>query len=356
MKKHRAAGRPLKGSREHGAVPCGPELELRAARNCSLLRAPLSVGLALVLVAAGCESSGTDRVLAIEATGTVLGLVFFDADGNREPGGADTPLAGVAVALAPSGGRIPVAQGISDADGVVRLDQVGVGRYVVVVDSTTVPDSVDVVRIADSAFIVGPADSVTVEVALSFPRVTVREARLLPVGTRVFVDGLALNAFPAFGDSSVHLADTSGAMRLVRVRPVPIFAGDSLRVRGTRGASAGQPTLENVTTVLLAVVAVPAPEGVTTAQGRTADGGRLDAALVAVTNATISDTATVAGDFRLRVSDGSGTLEVLLDEDAALDLAPFTPGVSIDATGLLVPTGAGVWQLKPRSDADLAVN
>ena len=81
----------------------------------------------------------------------------------------------------------------------------------------------------------------------------------------------------------------------------------------------------------------------------------LDAALVRMSNATISDTATVAGDFVLTVDDGSGVVEVVLDQDVGFLLVPLVPSGVINVTGVLVPTGSGAWQLKPRSGPDLAV-
>ena len=73
-------------------------------------------------------------------------------------------------------------------------------------------------------------------------------------------------------------------------------------------------------------------------------------------NATISSTATVAGDFVLTVDDGSGVLEVVLDVDIGFFLVPLVPSVVIDVTGVLVPTGSGAWQLKPRNGGDVVIN
>jgi len=75
---------------------------------------------------------------------------------------------------------------------------------------------------------------------------------------------------------------------------------------------------------------------------------------VIVDSATISDTATVLGNFQLTVSDGSGNLQVLLDHAAGF-LVPgvYVPSNVFNIVGVLVPTGTGIWTLKPRSAADL---
>jgi hypothetical protein len=63
----------------------------------------------------------------------------------------------------------------------------------------------------------------------------------------------------------------------------------------------------------------------------------------------------VNGDYQFTVDDGSGSVLVVLDEDAGLSRAPYVPGAVIDATGVLVPDGAGGWMLKPRNNLDLVV-
>ena len=65
----------------------------------------------------GCGNSGEDRVLGITATGTVQGFVYFDANGNRELDGTDSPIAGVKVALVVPGIIDTIADAVSDANG-----------------------------------------------------------------------------------------------------------------------------------------------------------------------------------------------------------------------------------------------
>jgi hypothetical protein len=79
--------------------------------------------------------------------------------------------------------------------------------------------------------------------------------------------------------------------------------------------------------------------------------------LVKVDSATISDTATVNGDYIATVDDGSGPVRVVFDEDLSFtDMRTlYVPAAAIDATGVLVPDGLGAWRLKPRGDSDLVV-
>jgi hypothetical protein len=307
-------------------------------------------------VLAGCPNSGDDRVLGIEAAGFVGGVVYWDLNGNRELDASDAPLEGVLVALEVSevGGVIVFA--LSDPVGQFRMRNVPVGRYHVRVDSSTFADTAEIVRIDTSVVELTPDDTAAVTVAVSFPIVTVAEARALPIGEKVFVEGVALNRSGNFGDTTVHAADTSGAIRATRIRPPVIFAGDSVRLRGTIATREGQPVLDDGTPLILALTVVPPATDVTSAEASSARGGALDAGLVRVTDGTVQDTATVDGDFRVMVDDGSGLLEVLFDQDIEFDLTPIVPDTVLTTVGLLVPLGTGSWSLKPRTQSDVTVN
>jgi hypothetical protein len=194
------------------------------------------------------------------------------------------------------------------------------------------------------------------DLTVGFATVTVAQARSTQVGRIVSVNGVALNSWFTFGDSTVHIADATGTIRAVRVAPVNLLAGDSVRLLGTVAARDGQPVLANVTASVLGVGVLPLAEVVTTAKAATADGGRLDAALLKVINATISAVTNVAGDVILTVNDGSGALEVVLDRDVGFALGGIIVGARLDVTGILIPNAGGLgWRLKPRQQSDLVV-
>jgi hypothetical protein len=316
--------------------------------------AALMAGLAL----GGCGNAGEDRVLSIPGNALVGGLVYLDQDGDRQPGDADAPLAGVRVRLLVTGTRDTAATAASGADGVFAFGRVPVGRYTVVVTPEPLfGDSVDVVRVDTSAVDLTPDDTVEITVAVSYPLVSVAEARALPLGTKAFIQGVALNFRDVFADTILHVRDTSAAIRITATQGPLVTSGDSARVLGRVAARDGQPVLDRGQVIILAVGDQPGPVTVSTAQAASADGGRLDAALVRIGDATISDSATVNGDYVVTVADTSGTaVLVVFDQDATgLDPAGFVPGVVMDATGLLVPDGAGAWRVKPRTTADVVV-
>ena len=323
-------------------------------------------------LAAACGNAGENRVLAIQSTGRVAGLVYLDRDGDGTPNFADTVLAGIGIRLVAAGTIDTVARATTDAQGGFLMTGIVVGHYVLVVDTATVGDSVQVLRIDTSAVSLTRADSTeTIDVAIGFPQVTIAQARLLPLGTKAFISGVALTrelcAITAcsftFGDSTLHIADSTGAIRATRVKnifPPGITLGDSVRLLATRATDpAGPATWDNGRPIVFNAGPPAAPTVVTNALARTANGGLLDAALVRVLNDTIVDTARVVigsdSLFQLTTFDGTDTLRVLLDSTHAIPsgFGAFTPGLVKRFDGVLIPVSAGVWMLKPRQSNDI---
>lgn len=324
-------------------------------RSASRIHAAISVAVACVVIP-GCLDTGEERVLSIEAAGDVTGVAFLDRNGTGVLEEDDPGLELIRVRLLALGSLDTLARATSGPDGVFEMRRVPVGGYRVIVDPASVPDSVPVVLIDPETVTVARDDTVDVEIGLSFPSVSIADARQLPLETTVFVEGVALTGRTTFGDSTLHVADATGAIRATRVRQPDVLPGDSVRLLGTLARSAQQPILDGVVPAVLSIAEPPIPTPASTAVADAAGDGQLDAALIRITNATITDTATVSGGFRVTVDDGSGSLEVLLDADVPFGSRDqLVPGAVIDAVGVLVPTEAGSWELKPRADADLTI-
>ena len=328
-----------------------------------LIRFRAAVLAAATLMA--CDNAGEERVLSISATGVVNAFVYLDGNGNRQFNAGEAGLAGVQVGLIARGTTDTIARTQTSPQGAVRFAGIPVGHYVVTVDTTSFGDSIGVTRIDSTAFQVLPADSAAVLITVSFPQVTTAQLRALPLGEKVFVQGLVLVSNGVFGDSTIHLRDSTGSLRLGIAPSAFAPAGDSARFVGVRAARAGQPILGSASEVALLDVNRPTSpsDTVTNAVARVAGGGAFayDAALISVLNDSIVDTLTLtaapdSGDFRIRVFDGSDTLVVLLDQPGGSfgTLGTYAPGLVItELRGLLVPTGSGTWRLKPRSPNDL---
>ncbi|HSK18852.1 MAG TPA: OB-fold nucleic acid binding domain-containing protein [Longimicrobiales bacterium] len=190
------------------------------------------------------------------------------------------------------------------------------------------------------------------EASVTFPSMTIAAARATTAGLRVVVEGIALNGWFAFADSTVHIADATGAIRGVRVLGF-VGPGDSIRLSGTVATRNGQPVLSNATVALLsAAVGLPALDSVSTSTAASAQGGVRDAGQVRIGGSITGTQNLPSGDVILTVNDGSGAVQVLFDRDIAFNPGPYQPGALLRASGVLVPTGTGTWQLKPRSRDD----
>jgi hypothetical protein len=316
---------------------------------------------ATLLSTAACSNAGSDRVLAVSATGTVSGVVYFDADGSSSLTAGDDSLRDVRVELVPAGDTTRIIETtLSQPSGSYRFTAVPVGAYAVRVDPATIGDTVAVLKVDSARVTLLPSDSALVNVGVGFPAVSIAAARALPVGRKVFLTGLVLNNSTAFEDSVVHLVDTSAAIRLTRLR-APVGAGDSVRVRGTTARRDALPTFDDVRVVPLGAGLAPAPNALSVPQAGTAGGGTRDAALAEVRGVTVAYTTPGTASTTMIVSDGTDSLEVLLDGNADPSFRPGQLGVDyirgnrFDIVGVLQPKSPGVWRLKPRSAADLTL-
>jgi hypothetical protein len=314
--------------------------------------------LAVNVLLLGCRESG-DEVLGIHTNGDLRGEVYLDRDGNgqRTPG-IDTPFPRVRLDLVPIAGGPALLTVLSDTLGQFHLRNVEVGSYRLRPDPASVGDSVRVERIDSAIVTIAANDTSTALVTIGYRTPTMAEIAVMSNGTRVGIFATALNAWTTFGDSTVHFADSTGAVRAVFLPSVSITPGDTVRATGTVTRHLGVVAVTNVTVVRRAPGDLPAPIDVTTSAASLA-GGRLNAAQVRVRAARVLQASSlVGGDLLFIVNDGSGQLQVLVDASAAiLTQFPIGLGAELDVTGLLVPIndGSGRWRLKPRFSGDVVV-
>lgn len=310
--------------------------------------------LLVITALLGCEEGDVTSI--DERTGAVAGVAFIDRDADGVLTTIDVPAAGVIAALILEATGDTVESSVTEVDGSFLIDQVPIGRYRLVARRGALGDTVEVTNISNASFTVAAGDTTLRTISLGYPTVSVATARALPTGRRIMVAGVALNSWTAFGDSTVHLRDGTGAIRAIRTQPSALQAGDSIRVFGTTGVDADAVVLADASArVLSAAVGLPAPDSVGTGSAATsADDGLVDDQ-VRIAGAVILDTTTVAGDRVLGVDDGSGRLEVILDRHVAFDAGPFVPGATFHGAGVLVPGADGDRRLKPRQRAEAAI-
>jgi hypothetical protein len=322
---------------------------------------PLAGGLVLGLLA-GCQNAGSNLGFNASQAGGVFVGVYLDRDGSRTQSATlDTVFAHARVALLARGTTDTIRIVTTDSKGVAQFDGVPVGEYRVAIDPVSIGDSIQVAAIdpPDVTLVAGGTDPIVI-VRLGYPEVSIRQARALAPGKRAFIRAIILVGVQAFRDQSSHVSDSSGQIRLTQVELrgglVGNNPGDSVTVLGTASSQNGQPTLDRAIVSRFATRPPPIPLPVSAATAATANGGLLDAGLVQVISATISDSATVAPDFQVTASDGSGPLKVILDANIPFSRGNFRPGRSMNVTGVLVPNGTGGWYLKPRAVSDVVFN
>jgi hypothetical protein len=321
--------------------------------------------LALLVSLSSCSDADlAGRILSVEAESAVVGLVYLDQNGNRLRDAADQAMEGLEIQLFVAGTRSLLGSAVTDANGIFIVEGVPVGRLRIEADTAFLGDSLAVFDLDEPELTLGATDTLALTFGVTFPSVTLAEARSLPEGTKAFIEGIVLNPRDPLGDGALHLQAGDTYLRVLGTqRTAALFPGDSVRILGRTAREVGQPVLRAEEPFLLAQQVVrPVPLELATATAASADGGQRDAALVRIRDAYIVDTATVTGSFgrdvHLTLDDGSGELDVVLGEFGGFDLRRVHPdSFSVrQATGLLVPsqTAEGiVWRLFPRSTSDL---
>lgn len=309
------------------------------------------LGMAM-LGLAGCGNAGADLGFGSSSDGEVTAFVYLDRDGSMAPNPLDTVLTGVGISLVALNGTDTVATGVTDTLGLVTFADVPLGSYRLEIDSAGLGDSI-LVQDLDHPIITlrseVPLGNGTFRVG--YPQYTISEARALPAGELVLVTGVQTAAPGFFSDSTAFIQDSAAAIRLPGARDGGgiTTSGDSVRVVGTTGTDQGQPVLLDARVYVFIGGPTPAPDTLATGVAARASGGLDDAAFVVVQGASLVDTSTVAGSFRVRIDDGTGVVAVVFDSAFTVDRSIFAPSAVVDAEGLLAPVGGGVWVIRPRS-------
>ncbi len=311
-------------------------------------------------VVAACGNAGSDLGVEPPPLKTVNVATFLDRDGSATPSEADTAYAGVRLIIRPAAGGLPVQTITTNAQGQAQFDDIPVGSYSVSVDPASLGDSLLVAAVSPTTlrlmFDQGILDQT---IRLAYPELSIQNARQDVPGRRVMIRGLVLAGVQSYRDTTSYVQDATGRVRLTRVSLRGGLTGnnpgDSITVIGSISSRAGQPTLDQAIITLLGFRPSPIPFALTTAVAATANGGVLDAGLVQITAATITEATLVAPDLRVVVDDGSGPLTMILDSQGGFNQAAFIPGRVLNARGILVPDGTGRWQLKPRGGGDVTV-
>lgn len=322
--------------------------------------AKLALVSTLLAGLAACDNSGAALGFADENTGTIGVAVYLDRDGSRTLTAADTVYSGARIALLLKGRSDTLRTEPTNTRGLIFFNSLPFGEYRVAVGLASLGDSLEVANIDVTDISISQNhDTVGVVIRVAYPELTVRQARAAAPGKRVFIRGVILAGVQTFRDTTSYMADSSGAIRLTEVALrgglVGNAPGDSVSALGTISSRLGQPVLARALVGKFGSRPPPVALIVNTGTAASASTGALDAGLVQVIAALISDTASVSPDFTVTVNDGSGPLVITLDANVPFLRALFLPGKRVNARGVLVPNGIGGWTLKPRDLADISV-
>lgn len=324
----------------------------------SALLAAVIVGLV------SCDYATDVEILEIQGTGVLFGQAYLDLNGTGASDAGDKPLKSASVEVTTGSGDV-VLSATTDTLGVFVLLGVPVGTYDVGLGSGVLGDSLEQL---------GPGSSITVElgdttqlsIGAGFPTMTLSEVRALAPGRRVFTHGIALNSRSASTDGTIHLLDTAEVSYLrttnASLPATNVLTGDSLRILGRTALNNGLPVLDSATPyVLQRGLTLPPTPDVTTAAAATADAGALDAALVRIRAAEMSDTSTAPnGDFHFWANDGSDSVEVVFKWFRSFTPTAIRPDTTLrirEMIGLLTPfddgTGSIRWRILPRGGSEV---
>jgi hypothetical protein len=328
--------------------------------------------LAATLACTGALGCNDDIAPAfvIEGTGTLEGLVFFDADRNSafDPSAGDTVVAGATLVVRERG-TAQIFSGAADVtgtDGRFRIANLPLGTHDLFLDTTSVGPGV--------RFCQNPRP---VTIALNLVRfapvpgrdaclVAIAEAEALPENTFVTVQGLVTVApgQHSTAGTNAYIEDASGGILLFgsALQGQGIAVGDRLEVSGNRTAIGTELEIANPLRVdqIVKNVAVPQPTDTTTG-GVAAIGSTptapLQGRLVRVLGAQQTSAFAAGGGRNATFDDGSGSTVVRIEAGVILNSAEVATefpnnGTCFDITGV-VGSFSGAAQIKPRTLDDM---
>jgi hypothetical protein len=310
--------------------------------------------LLTLLATVGC-AEGAVNPPVIDATSVVEGVVYLDFDGDASLGSSDDAIEGVRVRVVLPGSGQVVAADTTDPDGEFLMEGVPVGTVEVGVDPEALGDTLLMVPMDSIRFTLGAETALSVALGVTYPQLSLAEAREAEAGTSIFTQGVVLNSRGQAPGGAVHVEGAGVALRVLVPPAVQVLVGDSVRIQGRVGTDLGQPVLLDGRMLRVVPGARDVePRAPTLGEARTGANG-LDAALVEFTSGTVQTFETVAEGFLMRVVAGADTLDVRLRSEQGFFQGGIPEGAQVlRLVGLLVHDPASAtWALVPRSTTDV---
>jgi len=322
---------------------------------------------AMIVGLVSCDYATDVQLLEISGTGVLFGTAYLDLNGSGAADAGDQPLKNASVQLTTPGSGNVVIAATTDTLGGFVLTGVPVGTYDIGLSSSVLGDSLTAIG-AGGSVTVALGDTTSFSIGATFPTLSLAEVRAATPGRRVFALGVALNNRTASTDGTIHILDTT-AVSWLRITnsslPVSsVLVGDSLRLLGRTAVNNGQPVLDAATAyVLQRGLSLPPAVEASVATAASANAGALDAAVVRIRKASISDTSTAPnGDFHFWAHSTMDSVEVVFKWFRGISSSSVRPDTIVGVaqlTGLLTPFDDGIgnvrWQLLPRGGSEVTL-
>jgi hypothetical protein len=322
-----------------------------------------------MLVATGACNGDIAPPFVIEGTGSLEGLIFFDADRNGafDPPSGDDAAPNVTLLVRVRGTEETFTDGqvTSDANGRFSFTGIPVGTHDLFIDTTTAPAGV--------AFCQNPLQVSVRNQQVRFVSIEGRggciidiaDAEAQGLGAFFTIQGLVTAAPGQIRNEASYIEDATGGVQLFDsdLLGLGIEVGDRIEVSGTIGQFGLEFELLNDVRLnaIVKAFAVPIPDTVTTLEIANAGSppeNPLQGRLVHVLAAEQTSAFATGGGRNAQFDDGSGVVEVRIDvgliANAANVATQFPAGSCYNITGVIGSFNS-VAQLKPRTLADMVV-
>jgi hypothetical protein len=189
--------------------------------------------------------------------------------------------------------------------------------------------------------------------------ITIAEARGLPLGTVVTIDGVVTVPSGAFNSSTFDqgfaIQDRSGGIYINTADNLGFSLRQQVRVTGTLATDVVQPGLLSLTDVTEVKVHGSGPKvsplSVLTGDVGEATEGQLVKITGTITQPIVND---LPFGFIIFVNDGSGEVHSFVCASTGIDVSGLSPGQTVEITGFSSEF-AGAFEVDPRTQDDIRI-